>query len=46
MRFVETWARFVREHPDKEWSRQQKDVIDPQFLSTMSKDVYLRMKQQ
>jgi len=22
------WAEFVRTHPDKEWSRQQKELVD------------------
>jgi len=31
LRFVRFWAKYVREHPDKEWSKQQKDLIDSQF---------------
>ncbi|MBU1199483.1 MAG: hypothetical protein KKF46_00600 [Nanoarchaeota archaeon] len=29
--FVEYWAKYVRTHPDKDWSKQQKDLIDSQF---------------
>ena len=29
--FVKFWARYVRMHNDKDWSRQQNIVIDGQF---------------
>ncbi|WP_254832178.1 hypothetical protein [Haloglomus salinum] len=28
--FVKRWAEYVRTHPDEEWARQQKVVIDGQ----------------
>ncbi len=28
MNFVEFWAEFVRTHSDKEWSRQQNNLIN------------------
>ena len=31
LEFFRFWAKYVREHPDKEWSRQQKILIDSQF---------------
>ncbi len=31
MHFVEKWAQFVCEHPDKEWSAMQKVLIDSQL---------------
>ena len=31
--FVIYWARFVKKHSDREWSRQQKIIIDSQILS-------------
>jgi hypothetical protein len=31
--FVKFWARYVKEHNDKEWSRQQKVLIDSQIKS-------------
>ena len=29
--FVKYWAEYVRTHPDKDWSKQQKELIDAQF---------------
>lgn len=37
MKFVELWAEYVRTHPDKEWSRQQKIVVDSQLKSLKGK---------
>lgn len=37
MKFVKLWAEFVRKHPDKEWSRQQKVVVDSQLKSLIPK---------
>lgn len=31
MKFVDVWANYVRKHSDKEWSRQQKIVVDSQL---------------
>jgi hypothetical protein len=31
MEFVRLWAKYVREHSDREWSEQQKTLIDSQF---------------
>jgi hypothetical protein len=31
MEFVEKWADYVRTHPDRDWSRQQKVVVDSQL---------------
>lgn len=44
MKFVEFWARYVRSRPDKDWSRQQKVVIDGQLPSSMTKEEYFRMR--
>ena len=33
MNFVEYWAEYVRTHPDEEWSKQQKVLIDSQIQS-------------
>ena len=30
-KFVKFWANYIKEHPDKEWSRQQNVIIDSQF---------------
>jgi hypothetical protein len=37
IKFVELWAEYVRTHPDKEWSRQQKIVVDSQLRSLVPK---------
>ncbi len=39
MEFVVFWAEYVRTHPDKDWSRQQKIVVDSQLKSLMSPKV-------
>lgn len=31
MKFVDFWANYVRTHPDREWSSQQKVIIDSQI---------------
>lgn len=31
MEFVKFWAEYVRSHPDKDWSKQQKIVVDSQL---------------
>lgn len=31
MHFVEKWANFVKENPDKKWSKLQKELIDSQI---------------
>lgn len=31
MNFVKYWANYVKTHSDKEWSRQQKNLIYPQI---------------
>ncbi|MBI3036620.1 hypothetical protein HYY73_02595 [Candidatus Woesearchaeota archaeon] len=33
LNFVEYWADYVRTHPSKDWSRQQKVIIDSQIQS-------------
>lgn len=37
MKFVELWAEYVRTHSDKDWSEQQKMLIDSQFKSSRQK---------
>jgi len=36
MKFVELWAEYVRTHSDREWSKQQKIVVDSQLKSLIS----------
>lgn len=31
MKFVEKWANYVKESPDREWSRQQAILINSQI---------------
>tara|TARA_Y100000310_G_scaffold333552_1_gene411329 strand:+ start:346 stop:540 length:195 start_codon:yes stop_codon:yes gene_type:complete len=43
--FIKYWAEFVRTHPDKEWSTQQKILIESQLKSAnISAKEYLRQK--
>ena len=44
MAFVDLWAKYVREHDDRDWSRQQNVIIDSALRgASMSKADYLRM---
>jgi len=36
MNFVVYWARYVKTHPDEEWSRQQNMLINSQLKSAQS----------
>jgi len=38
MNFVVFWAEYVRTHSDRDWSRQQKMVVDSQLKSLMTPD--------
>lgn len=44
LEFVKLWARYVRDHSDQDWSRQQNILIGSQFPSMLTKEQYLRMK--
>ena len=45
MRFVDLWSKYVLEHEDREWSRQQNVIINSCLRSvTISRDEYLRIK--
>lgn len=48
MNFVEYWADFVKNNPDKVWSRQQKILIDSQIKNAqnfkISRKDYLEIK--
>jgi hypothetical protein len=47
LKFVEFWAKYVRKHDDKDWSRQQNVIINSCLRSTnMSKNEYLKMKKE
>jgi hypothetical protein len=48
MKFIDFWAEYVRTHPDRDWSGQQKVLIDSMMQSARSwkwtPEDYLRMK--
>ena len=45
LRFVDLWSKYVIEHEDKEWSRQQNVIINSSLRSAnISKENYIRMK--
>ncbi len=46
LEFVKLWAKYVREHDDKEWSRQQNVIIDSALQSVIqpSREWYLNIK--
>ena len=48
MNFVEYWAEFVKNNPDKVWSKQQNLLIDSQIKNAqnfkISRKDYLEMK--
>lgn len=45
MDFVRLWAKYVREHDDKDWSRQQNVIVNSALRSAdMTKEEYLHMK--
>ena len=48
MNFVEYWADFVKNNPDKVWSKQQKFLIDNQIKNArnfkISRKDYLEIK--
>lgn len=45
LKFVDLWAKYVLEHDDKVWSRQQNVIINSCLKScSMSKEDYFRMK--
>lgn len=44
-RFIDQWAEYVRNHDDKEWSKQQNVIINSCFrTASMTKKEYLTMK--
>jgi len=45
LKFVDLWSKYVLEHDDKVWSRQQNVIINSALESVhMSKEEYLKMK--
>ncbi len=31
LKFISYWVKFIKEHPDEEWSRQQNIIINSQL---------------
>ena len=45
MRFIDIWAKYVRTHSDKDWSRQQNIIINSCLRSiSMTKEQFFKMK--
>ncbi|MBD3202707.1 hypothetical protein GF327_00300 [Candidatus Woesearchaeota archaeon] len=45
LEFVDKWSKYVLEHDDKVWSRQQNIIINSCIKSSsMTKEQYLKMK--
>ncbi len=45
LKFIDLWSKYVLEHDDKVWSRQQNVIINSALKSAnMSKEEYLKMK--
>ena len=50
MNFVKYWAEYVRTHPDQDWGKQQKKLIDSMLQSAkankLTPEQYLKMKKE
>jgi hypothetical protein len=45
LKFVDLWSKYVLEHDDRDWSRQQNVIINSCLRSSkMTKEEFLRMK--
>jgi hypothetical protein len=45
MKFVDFWSKYVLEHDDRVWSRQQNVIINSALKAAdMSREQYLRLK--
>ncbi len=48
LKFIDMWAQYVKTHPDKVWSKQQKVLIDSQIQGAktypLTKEQYLEIK--
>ena len=45
LKFVDIWSKYVLEHEDRIWSRQQNVIINSCLRSAnMSKETYINMK--
>ena len=47
LRFVDTWADYVKSHSDKEWSKQQNIIINSCLRSaSITKEQFFNMKKE
>ena len=47
MRFIDKWAEYVKNHSDKEWSKQQNKIINSNLKSaSMNKEQFFKMKKE
>lgn len=45
LKFVDLWSKYVLEHDDRVWSRQQNVIINSCLRSAnISKETYIKMK--
>ncbi len=45
LKFIENYVEWLKKTPNKEWSKQQKKLIDSQLKSSrMTKEEFLEMK--
>ena len=48
MKFIDLWANYVKTHQDRDWSAQQKVLLDSQVQGAkkypMTKEQYLEIK--
>ena len=46
LKFVDLWSKYVVEHEDKDWSRQQNVIINSCIrTANITKEEYLKMKE-
>ena len=46
MQFIDKWSKYILEHNDKEWSKQQNKIINSCLRSSrITKKEYLKMKE-
>ena len=44
-KFIDLWSKYVLEHSDKDWSRQQNIIINSNLLAAnINKEDYLKLK--
>ncbi len=45
LKFVDFWAKYILEHDDKDWSRQQNVIINSCLRTAkITKESYLKLK--